>query len=119
MQAHRNNRRVKTKVPGIYYRQTESGRRRYSFTYRDSSGRQHWQTVEGGLEDAKGGTGGPCGSQGAWRENRAHPSDLRAGGDTLARGEAEAATKNTDRLRGGSAESPSPGSRLQEDSRHH
>ena len=48
MQAHRNNRRVKTKVPGIYYRQTESGRRRYSFTYRDSSGRQHWQTVEGG-----------------------------------------------------------------------
>lgn len=53
MQGNRNTGRIKTKVPGIYYRQTESGERRYSFTYRDSGGRQHWRTVEGGLEEAK------------------------------------------------------------------
>jgi integrase len=53
MRGNRNTRRVKTKIPGIYYRETESGERRYSFTYRDSSGRQHWRTVAGGLEDAK------------------------------------------------------------------
>jgi integrase len=53
MQGHRNTGRVKTRVPGIYYRETESGDRRYSFTYRDSGGRQHWRTVNGGLEEAK------------------------------------------------------------------
>ncbi len=53
MRGNRNTRRVKTKVPGNYYRETESGERRYSFTYRDSSGRQHWRTVDGGLEEAK------------------------------------------------------------------
>jgi integrase len=54
MQAHRTTRapRIKTKFPGIYYRE-EKGGRRYSISYRDSSGRQHWKTVDGGLDDAK------------------------------------------------------------------
>jgi hypothetical protein len=53
MQGNRNTGRIRTKVPGIYYRETESGERRYSFTYRDSGGRQHWRTVDGGLDEAK------------------------------------------------------------------
>src|SRR5215218_8562232 len=54
MHAERTTRspRIKTRVPGIYYRNEASGRR-YSFTYRDSSGRQRWQTVDGGPDDAK------------------------------------------------------------------
>ncbi len=35
------------KHPGIYKRG-----KRYTFPYRDSEGRQHWKTVEGGLQDA-------------------------------------------------------------------
>jgi integrase len=53
MQGKRNTGPIRTRIPGIYYRKTESGERRYSFTYRDSGGRQHWRTVEGGLEEAK------------------------------------------------------------------
>ena len=53
MQGHRNSARKRTKFPGIYYRQTENGERRYMFTYRDSGGRQRWRTVEGGIDEAK------------------------------------------------------------------
>jgi integrase len=40
------------KHPGIYYRDTSTGRR-YEVTYLDSDGCRRWKTVDGGLRDAE------------------------------------------------------------------
>lgn len=39
--------------PGIYVSVNASGQKRYEFTYRDSDGKQRWQTVEGGIRAAE------------------------------------------------------------------
>ena len=44
--------RVKSRR-GIYFRTAADGQRRYEVTYTDSTGRQRWQTVPGGLRDAE------------------------------------------------------------------
>src|SRR3712207_8825663 len=49
--ANRGPRRVNVER-GIYRRQAESGLA-YEFTYTDSDGRQRWQTVTGGLREAR------------------------------------------------------------------
>jgi integrase len=41
---------------GIYYRDTPTGRR-YEITYTDSTGKQRWQVVEGGITDARAARG--------------------------------------------------------------
>src|SRR5215207_815187 len=41
------------RTPGIFYRLDRDGARAYEITWRDSSGKQHWQRVHGNLEDAK------------------------------------------------------------------
>jgi len=38
--------------PGIYVRADVRGRTRFEFTYRDTAGKQRWQTVEGGVTAA-------------------------------------------------------------------
>lgn len=38
---------------GIYYRALPGGKRRYEITYLDSDGRRRWQTVDGGLKEAR------------------------------------------------------------------
>lgn len=38
---------VKNK-PGIYFTETAQGAKRYEFTFRDSDGKQRWQTVKDG-----------------------------------------------------------------------
>src|SRR3954452_6361361 len=43
--------RVRNK-PGIYYNDTDDGRRRYQFTYVDGTGKRRWKTVDGGLREA-------------------------------------------------------------------
>lgn len=45
-------RRVRAK-PGIYYRVDRAGKKRYEITYRDSDGRQRWQTIPGGVRAAE------------------------------------------------------------------
>src|SRR3954452_6283268 len=47
MQSEPSKRVPVKRHPGIYKRG-----KRYTFPYRDSEGRQHWKTVEGGLQDA-------------------------------------------------------------------
>src|SRR5262245_38095530 len=42
-------RRTRTDHPGVY----KSVTGRYEITYRDSDGKQRWQTVAGGFDDAK------------------------------------------------------------------
>lgn len=44
--------RHSTKTPGVYYRFTTDGERRYEIQFTDSEGRQVFRTVEGGYEDA-------------------------------------------------------------------
>lgn len=39
--------------PGIYVSINAQGQKRYEFTYRDSDGKQRWQTVEGGIRAAE------------------------------------------------------------------
>jgi integrase len=39
--------------PGIYVSVNASGQKRFEFTYRDSDGKQRWQTVEGGVRAAE------------------------------------------------------------------
>lgn len=47
-------RRVKVKDRrGIYYRVGADGKRRYEITFSDSSGRQRWKSIAGGLKDAE------------------------------------------------------------------
>ena len=41
---------------GVYYRETPQGRR-YEITFTDSTGRQRWQTVEGGIREARAARG--------------------------------------------------------------
>jgi integrase len=54
MQSKPSPRRVRVKDRrGIYYRVGADGRRVYEVGYRDSTGRQRWQTVRGGLKDAE------------------------------------------------------------------
>src|SRR4051812_26231806 len=36
-------RRIRSSVPGIYYRVNAADERTYEFTYRDSAGRRRWQ----------------------------------------------------------------------------
>src|SRR4051794_39067796 len=38
--------------PGVYARQDAQGRIRYEITFRDSTGKQRWKTVEGGVTAA-------------------------------------------------------------------
>lgn len=38
---------------GIYYREGKDGQRRYEITYRDSTGKQRWKVVPGGLKEAE------------------------------------------------------------------
>jgi hypothetical protein len=46
-------RRVSVKRhPGVYFREGADGRRRYEITYRDSTGKRRWETVDGNLDDA-------------------------------------------------------------------
>ena len=47
-------RRVRSSVPGVYYRVTAAGQRTYEFTYRDSTGRQRWQCGYATLAAARG-----------------------------------------------------------------
>ena len=44
--------RHKTRYPGVYYRLTASGERRYQISYPDSTGRRIFKTVEGNERDA-------------------------------------------------------------------
>jgi len=46
-------RRTKTRYPGVFYRHDSRGRRRYEIFFRDSDGKQRWQVVNGGEEDAR------------------------------------------------------------------
>src|SRR5262245_69439 len=45
-------RRTKTKYPGVYFRIGRDGKRQYEITFRDESGKQRWQRVEGDQEAA-------------------------------------------------------------------
>ncbi len=45
--------RHKTRNPGIYYRLTAGGERRYQIRYQDSAGRDVFKTVEGNEKDAR------------------------------------------------------------------
>jgi integrase len=48
------SRRTKVKNrAGIYYRLDASGKRRYEFSYTDSSGQRRWKTIDGDLRDAE------------------------------------------------------------------
>ena len=38
--------------PGVYVRYDKRGRARFEITYRDSTGKQRWQTIEGGVTAA-------------------------------------------------------------------
>jgi integrase len=52
---HSNPTQRRTRVSGergIYWRDTPTGRR-YEITYTDSSGRQRWRTIDGGLREAR------------------------------------------------------------------
>ena len=54
MQAHGSVRRVSLKGhPGIYYRLDRQGKRRYEITFRDSTGKRCWRTIDGGLREAE------------------------------------------------------------------
>ncbi|HEY3123357.1 MAG TPA: hypothetical protein VGK70_04770, partial [Thermoanaerobaculia bacterium] len=48
-----SSRRTKTRFPGVYWRMTAKGRRRYEITFIDSTGKRRWQAVDGGEEDAR------------------------------------------------------------------
>jgi integrase len=39
--------------PGIYWSENAAGKKRHEFTYRDSDGKQRWETVEGGIRAAE------------------------------------------------------------------
>src|SRR5438477_7359524 len=53
METKANARRTKVeRHPGIYYREI-NGKRRYEIMFRDSTGRQRWETVNGNLEAAE------------------------------------------------------------------
>jgi integrase len=52
-QASRKRYATGKRTPGIFYRLDRDGARAYEITWRDSSGKQHWQRVHGNLEDAK------------------------------------------------------------------
>lgn len=51
MQAQGNPRRTKVER-GIYYRMTPNGRR-YEITFTDSTGRQRWRVIDGGIREAR------------------------------------------------------------------
>ena len=45
--------RIRTKHPGIAYRERADGSRQYMFWYTDSAGKPHWKNVDGGEREAK------------------------------------------------------------------
>src|SRR5262245_2383784 len=45
--------RIKTRYPGIYYRESRDGKRTYLIVYRDSDGKQRSRNVPGGLRAAQ------------------------------------------------------------------
>lgn len=75
MQAKASPRRLRVKRhPGVYYRETSSGRH-YEITYYDSDGRRRWERVPGSLEDAVARRADIVGKK--HRGDRVAPSTLR------------------------------------------
>src|SRR5262245_60426002 len=57
MQNKRNSGARRTRIErGVYFRETPQGRR-YEITYTDSTGRQRWQKVDGGIREARAARG--------------------------------------------------------------
>src|SRR5438046_2031317 len=46
-------RRHRTRRAGVYFRVGADGRKRYLIGYRDSSGKQRWRSIEGGIREAE------------------------------------------------------------------